>query len=364
MPHRPPAGLDRRRSIGLIGGAAWLLAACTTGNAAGPEPEPGTPWHHTEGGFRNPPGSPEPGGDRGDWFGFFWRGLVSRDDPDTLPDGHVLPKPDVLAGLQRHPGHDTLTWLGHASFLVRMNGVTLLTDPYLTRYASPLQRVGLGPTRFAPPGLEPAEVPAPDIVLLSHNHYDHMDLMTFDRLNGRENAVVVLPLKVGAYLGDRTFARVVELDWWQSVELRGLKITLVPAIHFSARGLGDRNASLWGGYLVETPAKRLYFAGDTAYGPAFPEIGRRLGGCDVGLVPIGAYDPRELMRGSHCTPEEAVQIGRDLGAKRLAAMHWGTIRLTDEPPFEPPTRFLPAAHDAGYRQEDALVLPIGATRAL
>ena len=128
--------------------------------------------------------------------------------------------------------------------------------------------------------------------------------------------------------------------------------------------MNDRNASLWGGYVVESADKRLYFAGDTAYGPAFPLIGKRLGGCDVALVPIGAYDPRELMRGAHCTPEEAVRIGQDLGAKRLAAMHWGTIRLTDEPPFEPPTRFLPAAAKGGYREEDALVLPIGATRAL
>ncbi|MCB1882601.1 MAG: MBL fold metallo-hydrolase [Geminicoccaceae bacterium] len=357
-----PNRLNRRRSLGLAAASPLLLAAC--GGNPGDAPPPGAPWHHVAGGFRNPKGSPVRGGDRGDWYGFLWRGLVTRDDPNVLPPGHVLDAAVVRKGLARHGDGDSLTWLGHASFLLRLGGRRVLTDPFLTDYASPLQRVGLGPRRFAPPGLRPEAVPPVDLLLLSHNHYDHMDLMTLERLPGLEGTVCVLPLKAGRYVDALRFERIVELDWWGSVEAAGLKVTLLPSIHFSARGLGDRNESLWGGFLIETAGKRVYFAGDTAYGPIFPEIGKAVREVDLALVPIGAYDPRPLMRASHCTPEEAVRIGRDLGAERLAAMHWGTIRLTDEPPFEPPTRFLPAAEAAGYKEDGAWVMAIGETRGV
>jgi N-acyl-phosphatidylethanolamine-hydrolysing phospholipase D len=187
---------------------------------------------------------------------------------------------------------------------------------------------------------------------------------TLSALEDRRRLQVIAPLGVGAYFEERGYRRIVELDWHGTHAMAGLRVSAVPAIHFSKRSLFDRNQTLWCGFLIETPARRVYFAGDTAYGPVFPELGRQLAPLDVALVPIGAYEPRRLMRASHATPEEAVRIGRGLGARRLVAMHWGTIQLTDEPPFEPPERFRAAARAAGYGDDDAWVMPIGETRPI
>jgi N-acyl-phosphatidylethanolamine-hydrolysing phospholipase D len=350
--------MNRRASGRLLAGVPFMLGACAdAGPAAG---GPGTPWHHTADGFRNPPGSPTPGGDRGDWFGFFWRNM-NRDGQVALPAGHVLGEAETLRLLARESG-DSLTWLGHASFLIRAGGRNILTDPFLTRHASPLPP--LGPERFAPPALPPAALPEVDVLLLSHNHYDHLDLPTLEALPRKSRMQVIVPLGVGRYLDGVGFARIDELDWGGRFELPGLRIHAVPAVHFSKRTLFDRNQTLWGGYLIEGGGRRIYFAGDTAYGPVFPQIGKDLGRLDMALLPIGAYEPRELMRGSHVTPEEAVRVGRDVAADRLVAMHWGTIQLTDEPPFEPPDRFRTAAAGGGWTADDAWVMAIGETRTL
>jgi len=348
----------RRDGLRLLGGLPLLLAGC--GDAPRPNAASSTrPYHHTEAGFRNPPGSPEPGGGFGDWTGFFYRRFVGDDRAITLPPDHVLKKAEVLAGLDRDS--ETATWLGHACFLLRIDGRTVLTDPFLTSHASPFP--SFGPERLAPPGLPPRELPPIDVVLLSHNHYDHLDRPTLERLPGLGEAALVCPLRVGDYIDRGSFGAVHELDWGDRVEARGLTITAVPAVHFSKRTLFDRNRSLWGGFLVDTPRHRVYFAGDTAYGPVFEELGRTIAAPDLALLPIGAYAPRELMIASHCTPEEAVTIGRDLGARRLAAMHWGTIRLTDEPFLEPPERFRRAADEAGYGDR-ARVMAIGEMQRL
>jgi L-ascorbate metabolism protein UlaG (beta-lactamase superfamily) len=173
-----------------------------------------------------------------------------------------------------------------------------------------------------------------------------------------------MPLRVSRYLETARFARAVELDWLQQVEVAGVRITALPAIHFSKRGLFDRNASLWCGFLLEAGGRTIMFAGDTAYGPVFAEVASNLPQPDLALVPIGAYAPRNLMQGSHCTPEEGVRIGREYGARRVCGMHWGTIQLTDEPPFEPPGLFKAAAAAAGYVDDDAWTLAIGETRPL
>jgi L-ascorbate metabolism protein UlaG (beta-lactamase superfamily) len=182
-------------------------------------------------------------------------------------------------------------------------------------------------------------VPPVDLLLISHNHYDHLDLPTHHAKPGKGRTTAVVPLGLRGYVDGRGFARVHEVDWHDRVEVGGLTVTALPAIHFSKRTLFDRNATLWTGYAIAGGGRRVWFAGDTAYGPVFPQLGRRYAPFDLALVPIGAYEPRELMRASHATPEEAVRLGRDLGARRLVGMHWGTIQLTDEPPFEPPERF-------------------------
>jgi N-acyl-phosphatidylethanolamine-hydrolysing phospholipase D len=320
------------------------------------------PWHHTATGFRNPPGSPQPGGDARAWRRFFWRRFADRGEVE-LPDGHVLPQAEALAGVAQARGdHDRLTWLGHASFLIRLDGRTVLTDPYLSTHASPLPP--FGPRRFAPPGLPVDRLPPIDLLLLSHSHYDHLDLPTIEALAAKERVRVVAPLGLGRYFTARGYAQVRELDWYEELTLGDLRITAVPAIHFSRRTPFDRNRTLWTGYALQGRSRRIYFAGDTAYGPVFRELGLQLAPFDLALLPIGAYEPRLLMQGSHATPEEALQIARDLHARRIVGMHWGTIRLTDEPPFEPPVRFRAAAADAGYREDEAWLMRIGETRTL
>jgi L-ascorbate metabolism protein UlaG (beta-lactamase superfamily) len=349
-------GWSRRALARGLAATPLLLGACASklpaDGAAGP-------YHHTANGFRNPPGSPTAGGDFGDWTGFFYRGMT-RDAEVALPSGHVLPAAAVEAGLRADA--DRVAWLGHACFLLSLGGRWVITDPFLSDHASPFPP--LGPKRFAPPGLRPRALPPIDILLLSHNHYDHLDLPTLEALPRAAGIKVITPLGLGAMLEGLGFADVRELDWHDQVLLDGVTATALPAIHFSKRGLFDRNQTLWAGYSLETEHHRVYFAGDTAYGPIFPELGSGLRPFDLGLVPIGAYQPRLLMQGSHVTPEEAVRIGRDLNARRLAGMHWGSIQLTDEPPFEPPARFRTAAAEAGYGDEDAWVMAIGETRII
>ena len=353
-----PIELSRRAFNRSLAALPLATTSCATET---PEPGAARPWHHTGAGFRNPQGSPPRGGDFGDWSSFFLR-RFGRREPPALPAGHVLPHDEVAAGLERHRGADSLTWLGHASFLIRLDGRTILTDPFLSEHASPLPP--FGPERFAPPGLTPGQLPPIDVLLLSHNHYDHLDLPTIETLPAKERTQVLVPLRLGHYFTSRGFTSVHELDWHDQVTVAGVAVTALPAIHFSKRTLFDRNETLWGGYAVESSRRRLLFAGDTGYGPIFPELGRNGRPFDTALLPIGAYEPRLLMRAVHVDPEEAVQVARDLRARRLVAMHWGTIDLTDEPPFEPPERFRTAARAAGYGDDQTWVMQIGETRAL
>ncbi|HEX2529277.1 MAG TPA: MBL fold metallo-hydrolase [Geminicoccus sp.] len=349
----------RRDVLSVLAGAPVLLAGC-----AGPtEPRhiPSMPWHHVEGGFRNPPGSPERAGDRGEWWAFMWRGLSRRDVVD-LPGGHVVPTSTAKATLTAARDGDLVTWLGHAGFLMRLNGLWIATDPFLSEYASPVPP--FGPKRFAPVSLAVEDLPPLDVLILSHNHYDHLDRPTLERLPLGPNAVLICPLKVAGYVDTSRFARVVELDWHGQTELAGLGITSIPSIHFSARTLWDRNESLWGGFILTTPSKRIYFAGDTTFGPVFGEIGPLYGPVDLALLPIGAYEPRKLMQASHCTPEEAVQIGQLFQARQAIGMHWGVVRLTDEPPFEPPMRFRDAIATAGLGDAWGGIMAVGETRPI
>ena len=174
----------------------------------------------------------------------------------------------------------------------------------------------------------------------------------------------MVPLGLKGYVENRGFAEIAELDWHGQFMIEGVSVTALPAIHMSKRGFFDRNRTLWTSYGLRAADKSIYVAGDTAYGPVFKSMTSTFDDFDLGLVPIGAYEPRLLMRQVHTTPEEAVQIGRDLGIGRLVAKHWGTIKLTDEPLFEPPGRFRAAAEKAGYADEDVWVMKIGETRVI
>jgi N-acyl-phosphatidylethanolamine-hydrolysing phospholipase D len=251
----------------------------------------------------------------------------------------------------------SVTWIGHATLLARMDGVSFLTDPAYSTRASPLPFAG--PKRLVPPGVPLDALPPLDFVLLSHDHYDHTDLPTVRRL-----AALGVPFVAPRGMRDLiegAGGRAIELAWWDTTEVAGVRITCVPAKHFSGRGILDRNRRLWAGFVVEGPTRRFYFAGDTASFDGFAEIGRRLGPPHLAAVPIGAYLPRRLMAAVHVTPEEAVQAAVDLGAARILGMHFGTFDLADEPLDEPPQRFLA---EAARRDLDdrAFVLKVGETR--
>ena len=313
--------------------------------------------------FRNPDASPVFKKDWRLWVPIWWR--MARAGPGetapSLPLRHVLPETEAVRLFAKLQGTDTLTWLGHSSFLIRLEGKVVLTDPYLTRYASPI--AGVGPRRYAGPGISIERLPPIDLVVISHNHYDHLDLRTLERLPRRNRISIVVPLGVGDRLRGLGFREVHEIAWGQATEVDALEVRAVPAIHFSGRGLFDRNKTLWAGFIVASSNTKVYFAGDTAYHPfVFKRLREELGPVDVALVPIGAYEPRNLMGDVHANPEEAVAIGHDVGARTLVAMHWGTVRMTTEPPFEPPLRFRAAGKAAGYADHALWVMRIGETR--
>jgi N-acyl-phosphatidylethanolamine-hydrolysing phospholipase D len=256
------------------------------------------------------------------------------------------------AALALDPG---VTWIGHATLLARMDGAAFITDPVFSPRVSPLRFAG--PPRLVPPGVPLEALPALDFALLSHDHYDHTDLSSVRALAARSVRFVV-PRGLGA-LVRAAGAEAVELGWWESAAIAGVRVHCVPAQHFSGRGLLDRNRRLWAGFVVEGASRRFYFAGDTGYFPGFAEIGRRFGPLHLAALPIGAYLPRAMMRHVHVTPEEAVQAALDARAERVLGMHWGTFDLADEPLDEPPRRFLEAARRG---LDGAFVLKVGETR--
>jgi N-acyl-phosphatidylethanolamine-hydrolysing phospholipase D len=252
----------------------------------------------------------------------------------------------------------SLTWIGHSTFLVRMDGVTFLTDPMFSNRASPFSFAG--PRRAVRPGVPLDALPALDFVLLSHDHYDHTDLPTVTRL-ARRGVRFVAPTGLGGWV--RTAGgEAVDLAWWKDTTIDGVRLHCVPARHFSGRSLSDRNRRLWAGWVVAGATRRLYFAGDTAYSSDLGAIGSRLGPIDLAAVPIGAYLPASIMKFVHTTPEEGLRLGLDVGAKVIVAMHFGTFDLTDEPLDEPPRRFLAEAERLGLGPDRAWVMKVGETR--
>ena len=265
------------------------------------------------------------------------------------------------------PGHAALTFIGHSTFLVRLplpgGGVfSVLTDPVFSDRCSPSQLAG--PRRVRAPGLALDALPRVDAVLVSHNHYDHMDLASLRALYRRFGAPVITTLGNAAPLADAGVPGATELDWWQATQAGPAAVTATPACHFSARGVLDRNRTLWAGFMVRTGDGQVLFAGDSGMGPHWRTIQERLGPPGVALLPIGAYAPRHIMRPVHMNPAEAVQARADLGAPRAVGMHFGTFQLTDEG-IGDPVRDLAAARAAAGLLPDAFdVLGCGETREL
>jgi N-acyl-phosphatidylethanolamine-hydrolysing phospholipase D len=252
----------------------------------------------------------------------------------------------------------SLTWIGHSTFLVRMDGVTFLTDPMFSERASPFSFAG--PRRMVPPGVPLTALPALDFVLLSHDHYDHADARSVREL-AKRGVTFVVPLGLGEWVR-RAGGDAVELDWWQETELRGVRIQSVPAQHFSGRSLFDGNRRSWTGWVVSGATRRFYDADDTGYSAELATIGERVGPIDLALVPIGAYLPAAMMHYVHTTPEEGLRVGLDVRAHRIVAMHFGTFDLADEPPDEPPRRFRAEAERLGLGPDRAWIMKVGETR--
>jgi L-ascorbate metabolism protein UlaG (beta-lactamase superfamily) len=266
---------------------------------------------------------------------------------------------------QSPPGraaHDKIavTFIGHSTFLVQIGGISVLTDPIWSERCSPVSFAG--PRRARPPGQTLDALPGVDLLLVSHNHYDHMDLPTLRQVRQRWTPRVATGLRNARHLAKAGIHSAVELDWWQTTELAGARVTYVPAQHFSARGLYDRNRCLWGGFVVETGGAVVYFAGDSGYCPHFAEIGRRFPRIDLALLPIGAYEPRWFMQRHHVDPEEAVRAFLDLRARRGIGMHFGTFQLTDEAIDAPVLALREARTRLGVAEHAFDVLGFGETR--
>jgi N-acyl-phosphatidylethanolamine-hydrolysing phospholipase D len=284
--------------------------------------------------------------------------------PSVAPDLAFV-RANAAAGMAMVPA---VTWIGHATTLVQLGGISLLTDPVFSERASPLSFAG--PRRHVAPGIALAELPHIDAVVVSHNHYDHLDEASVRALAAQAagSPLFIVPLGIKAWFAAIGIERVVELDWWQSARVGAVEIVFTPTQHWSGRGLNDRMATLWGSYSIFAPDFQVWFGGDTAYSQDFADIHRRFAarqngrGFDLALIPIGAYEPRWFMRGQHVDPTEAVQIHRDLAAERSIGIHWGTFELTDESLDEPPRALARAARQAGLADDAFTVLAVGATR--
>jgi L-ascorbate metabolism protein UlaG (beta-lactamase superfamily) len=278
----------------------------------------------------------------GDYLVRQFSGTEVRVPPAPLPllpvDKATLAAAPAASGLRAF-------WLGHASTYVEIDGLRVLLDPVFSERVSPLP---VGPRRFHPPPIALADLPPIDAVLVSHDHYDHLDMDTVRHLAGR-GARFFVPLGIGAHLerwGVPT-AQIEEMEWWQRRTLRGVQFVCTPTRHYSGRGLGDRSATLWSSWSVLGPQHRFFYSGDTGYSTHFQEIGTRIGPFDLAFVKIGAYGPGASWIDIHMPPEQAVQAHRDVGAKRMFPVHWSTFNLAYHDWDEPIRRTVAEAHRAG-----------------
>ncbi len=323
------------------------------------------PYHHLpDGTFRNPEGSPKRDNN------FKWSFRVFNEKKKnldmTVPQEHVVKKIKVLSDLERFKDEDYVGWIGHATFLIKLGNTTIITDPVFSKNAGPLI---FGPKRFTEPALNLNEIPKTDLFLLTHNHYDHQDMSTIRRYPYKDSKVLV-PLKLGKYFSRYRFKDVNEMDWYDEIKVNNdLKVTFLPAVHWSKRSLTDTNKTLWGNFLIEYKDKKIFFACDTGVGNIYKELGNKFGPIDLTLINIGAYNfypmmPYKDKSAYHTNPEEALSVAQDLKSKKVIGMHWGTFVLSLEPIMEPPVRFKDNAEKYGFKKEDAMVFKIGEINSL
>ncbi len=319
------------------------------------------PYHHLDNGtFRNPEGSPVRSENVKWSYSTFNKEKKKLDM--TVPDEHVIKKNLVLDKLNSIKNNNYIGWIGHATFLIKLGNTTIITDPVFSKNAGPLI---FGPKRYTEPALNLNELPKIDLFLLTHNHYDHQDMGTIRKFPYKDTKVFTA-LKLGKYFTKHHFKDVQELDWYQEEKFNDLKITFLPAVHWSKRSLTDTNKTLWGSFLIEYAGKKIFFACDTGYGNIYKKIGKEYGPIDLTMINIGAYDFRPMFEKSiyHTSPEEALQAAQDLKSKKVLGTHWGTFVLSLEPIMEPPKRFKDNAEKFGFKRNDALIFKIGEFKKL
>ena len=323
------------------------------------------PYHHlSDGSFRNPKGSPERDSN------FKWSFKIFNKEKKKLnmniPKGYVVEKEKVLSDLEKFKDDDFIGWIGHATFLIKLGETTIITDPVFSNNAGPLF---FGPKRFTKPALKLSEIPKTDLFLLTHNHYDHQDMTTIRRFPFKD-AKVMLPLKLGKYFTKNGYSDVNEMDWYDEIKVNeNLKVSLLPAVHWSKRSLNDTNKTLWGNFLIEYKGKKIFFACDTGVGNIYKELGNKFGPIDLTLINIGAYNfypitPYKDKSSYHTNPEEGLSVAKDLRSKKVIGMHWGTFVLSLEPIMEPPKRFKDNATKYGFKEKEAIIFKVGEIQSL
>ena len=318
------------------------------------------PYHHLpDGTFRNPKGSPVRAND----VQFSYRTFIKEKKKIDIsfPKDHVIDKKILKENLEKFKDDNYIAWIGHATYLIKLGSMTIITDPVFSKNAGPLI---FGPKRFTEPALKLNEIPKTDIFLLTHNHYDHQDMSTIRNFPYKD-AKVLVPLKLGKYF--KKYKDVNEMDWYEEIKINDhLKITFLPAVHWSKRSLTDTNKTLWGNFLIQYKDIKILFACDTGYGNIYKEIGEKYGPIDITMINIGAYDFRPMFDKSiyHTTPEEALNVAQDLRSKKVLGMHWGTFVLSLEPIMEPPIRFKENAEKFSFKKKDAITFKIGEINSL
>lgn len=302
---------------------------------------------------------------RGVWDVVKWQlgGYKERSDCTEVPLGFEYPFPHI----KKNDSLPKVTWINHCSFLVEIDGMTILTDPIFSERCSPVPF--LGPVRKHRPGIEIANLPYIDVILISHNHYDHLDAYSVSYLSKRHpRAFWVVPGGVKKWFDKRGIGRVFEKQWWESTVINigddhpDIKVTAVPSQHYSGRGLFDHQKTLWVGWVVEVKNKRFYFVGDTGYNPhTFSEIGEKYSSFDLAMIPIGTYVPHEFMKTVHIGPSDSVKIHQEVNSVLSLGMHWKTFKLSSESMDLPPYELYLEMHKAGLSPESFLPIEPGIT---
>ncbi|KTC70242.1 outer membrane protein RomA [Legionella birminghamensis] len=322
-----------------------LLSGCQSGFYKGP------PSDHFNGKeFYNPGEEHKKRNANYDLFNL-WVAILQNQWPESLPK---IAYPLLPAN---YPDGAMVTFINHSTVLIQSKRVNVLIDPIFSYRASPFQWIG--PARHREPGLAFDALPTIDVVLVSHNHYDHMDLNTLKSLEKRYHPQFIVPLGNKVILQRQGIKQVSELDWWENVQIKNTRISLLPARHDSRRGLYDLNKTLWGSFGLEIEGRKIYFAGDTGYSPHFKEIKSHWGQPQLSFVPIGAYEPRALAKPYHLNPADAVRAHLDLGSRRSIGIHWGTFQLGAENFTQPVDDLALARKQYGLSAEQFFVIREG-----